>query len=191
MAFPSHTWETSICGLRVCPNSCSNKTCFACAAFLQQPLRPRLQETEWGVPPSLWRLPVTQWQLINPSISKPERLSCEENRRQRLAMCFGLGILWVPVFWILGVTKTQSLAFRDSQGYYSSPEPEEQPSHRRMDSKVIPCISLTFIQTVCDTRSFKHDKVIRSHRQGLYLCKNVLVIFFVQEQTICVFQVTP
>lgn len=147
MAFPSHTWETSICGLRVCPNSCSNKTCFACAAFLQQPLRPRLQETEWGVPPSLWRLPVTQWQLINPSISKPERLSCEENRRQRLAMCFGLGILWVPVFWILGVTKTQSLAFRDSQGYYSSPEPEEQPSHRRMDSKVIPCISLTSIQT--------------------------------------------
>lgn len=90
MAFPSHTWETSICGLRVCPNSCSNKNYFACAALLQQPLGSRLQEAEWGFPRSLWRISVTQWQLITPSISKPERLSCEQNRRQRLVMCFGL-----------------------------------------------------------------------------------------------------
>lgn len=44
---------------------------------------------------------------------------------------------------------------------------------------------------LCDTRTFKCDKVILSHNQGLYLYKNILAILSVQQQTIHVFQVTP
>ncbi|XP_060708936.1 DET1 homolog [Hemiscyllium ocellatum] len=45
--------------------------------------------------------------------------------------------------------------------------------------------------SLCDTRTFKCDKVILSHNQGLYLYKNILAILSVQHQTIHVFQVTP
>ncbi|XP_060116153.1 DET1 homolog isoform X2 [Heteronotia binoei] len=41
---------------------------------------------------------------------------------------------------------------------------------------------------LCDTRTFKCDKVILSHNQGLYLYKNILAILSVQQQTIHVFQ---
>ncbi|XP_077935020.1 DET1 homolog isoform X4 [Halichoerus grypus] len=44
---------------------------------------------------------------------------------------------------------------------------------------------------LCDTRTFKCDKVVLSHNQGLYLYKNILAILSVQQQTIHVFQVTP
>nr|XP_014340363.1 PREDICTED: DET1 homolog [Latimeria chalumnae] len=44
---------------------------------------------------------------------------------------------------------------------------------------------------LCDTRTFKCDKIILSHNQGLYLYKNILAILSVQQQTIHVFQVTP
>ncbi|CAJ0940801.1 unnamed protein product [Ranitomeya imitator] len=43
---------------------------------------------------------------------------------------------------------------------------------------------------LCDTRTFKCDKIILSHNQGLYLYKNILAILSVQQQTIHVFQVT-
>ncbi|XP_069768022.1 DET1 homolog isoform X2 [Narcine bancroftii] len=45
--------------------------------------------------------------------------------------------------------------------------------------------------SLSDTRSFKCDKIILSHNQGLYLYKNILAILSVQHQTIHVFQVTP
>ncbi|CAG5958438.1 unnamed protein product [Menidia menidia] len=44
---------------------------------------------------------------------------------------------------------------------------------------------------LCDTRSFKCDKIILSHNQGLYLYRNILAVLSVQQQTIHVFQVTP
>ncbi|XP_061629916.1 DET1 homolog isoform X3 [Phyllopteryx taeniolatus] len=44
---------------------------------------------------------------------------------------------------------------------------------------------------LCDTRSFKFDKIILSHNQGLYLYRNILAVLSVQQQTIHVFQVTP
>ncbi|XP_028922637.1 DET1 homolog isoform X2 [Ornithorhynchus anatinus] len=44
---------------------------------------------------------------------------------------------------------------------------------------------------LCDTRTFKCDKVILSHNQGLYLYGNILAVLSVQQQTIHVFQVTP
>ncbi|MBZ3881684.1 DET1-like protein [Sciurus carolinensis] len=44
---------------------------------------------------------------------------------------------------------------------------------------------------LCDTRTFKCDKVVLSHNQGLYLYKTILVILSVQQQTIHVSQVTP
>lgn len=40
-----------------------------------------------------------------------------------------------------------------------------------------------------DTRSFKCDKIILSHNQGLYLYRNILAVLSVQQQTIHVFQV--
>lgn len=157
MAFPSHTWETSICGLRVCPNSCSNKNYFACAALLQQPLGPRLQEAEWGFPRSLWRISVTQWQLITPSISKPERLSCEQNRRQRLVMCFGfLGSNWdtTSCFQGLSMLPLKSWTWGTAQLLKNGQQ----------------AYSLLIIDLhtdrLCDTRNFKRDKVILSLRQG-------------------------
>eukprot|EP00066_Takifugu_rubripes_P010189 XP_003977798.1 PREDICTED: DET1 homolog [Takifugu rubripes] len=42
-----------------------------------------------------------------------------------------------------------------------------------------------------DTRSFKCDKIILSHNQGLYLYRNILAVLSVQQQTIHVFQITP
>lgn len=42
---------------------------------------------------------------------------------------------------------------------------------------------------LCDTRSFKCDKIILSHNQGLYLYRNILAVLSVQQQTIHVFQV--
>lgn len=44
---------------------------------------------------------------------------------------------------------------------------------------------------LCDTRSFKCDKIILSHNQGLYLYRNILAVLSVQQQTIHVFQVSP
>ncbi|XP_041966715.1 DET1 homolog isoform X2 [Alosa alosa] len=43
---------------------------------------------------------------------------------------------------------------------------------------------------LCDTRTFKCDKIILSHNQGLYLYRNILAVLSVQQQTIHVFQVT-
>lgn len=43
---------------------------------------------------------------------------------------------------------------------------------------------------LCDTRSFKCDKIILSHNQGLYLYRNILAVLSVQQQTIHVFQVS-
>ena len=42
---------------------------------------------------------------------------------------------------------------------------------------------------LCDTRTFKCDKIILSHNQGLYLYRNILAVLSVQQQTIHVFQV--
>ncbi|XP_038073823.1 DET1 homolog [Patiria miniata] len=44
---------------------------------------------------------------------------------------------------------------------------------------------------LCDSRTFKCDKVFLSHNQGLYLYKNILAVLSVQQQTIHIFQVTP
>ena len=44
---------------------------------------------------------------------------------------------------------------------------------------------------LCDTRTFKCDKIFLSHNQGLYLYKNILAVLSVQQQTIHIFQVTP
>ncbi|XP_795871.1 DET1 homolog [Strongylocentrotus purpuratus] len=43
---------------------------------------------------------------------------------------------------------------------------------------------------LCDTRTFKCDKIFLSHNQGLYLYKNILAVLSVQQQTIHIFQVT-
>jgi len=42
-----------------------------------------------------------------------------------------------------------------------------------------------------DTRTFKCDKIILSHNQGLYLYKDLLAVLSVQQQMIHIFQVTP
>ncbi|XP_074650647.1 DET1 homolog isoform X2 [Tubulanus polymorphus] len=43
---------------------------------------------------------------------------------------------------------------------------------------------------LCDTRSFKCDKIFLSHNQGLYLYKDTFAVLSVQQQTIHIFQVT-
>lgn len=47
-----------------------------------------------------------------------------------------------------------------------------------------------FTGRLVDTRSFKCDKIILSHNQGLYLYRNILAVLSVQQQTIHVFQVS-
>lgn len=42
---------------------------------------------------------------------------------------------------------------------------------------------------LCDTRTFKVDKILLSHNQGLYLYRDTLAVLSVQHQTIHVFQV--
>lgn len=42
---------------------------------------------------------------------------------------------------------------------------------------------------LCDTRTFKVDKIYLSHNQGLYLYKDTLAVLSVQHQTIHIFQV--
>lgn len=44
---------------------------------------------------------------------------------------------------------------------------------------------------LCDSRTFKIDKIYLSHNQGLYLYKDTLAVLSVQHQTIHIFQVTP
>ena len=44
---------------------------------------------------------------------------------------------------------------------------------------------------LCDSRSFKYDKIFLSHNQGLYLYKNTLAVLSVLQQTIHIFHVTP
>ena len=39
-----------------------------------------------------------------------------------------------------------------------------------------------------DNRTFKHDKIILSHNQGLYLYKQTLAVLSVQHQTIYIYQ---
>lgn len=43
---------------------------------------------------------------------------------------------------------------------------------------------------LCDSRSFKHDKIFLSHNQGLYLYRQTLTVLSVKHQTIHVFQIT-
>ncbi|XP_033120699.1 DET1 homolog [Anneissia japonica] len=43
---------------------------------------------------------------------------------------------------------------------------------------------------LCDTRTFKCDKIFLSHNQGIYLFKNILAVLSVQQQTIHIFHVT-
>uniref|UniRef100_A0A8C2YSQ3 Uncharacterized protein n=1 Tax=Chinchilla lanigera TaxID=34839 RepID=A0A8C2YSQ3_CHILA len=51
-------------------------------------------------------------------------------------------------------------------------------------------LHITDLHTVClcDACTFKYDKVVLSHNQGLYLYKTILAILSVQQQTIHVFQ---
>lgn len=44
---------------------------------------------------------------------------------------------------------------------------------------------------LCDSRTFKCDKIFLSHNQGLYLYRDTLAVLSVQQQTIHIFQVTP
>lgn len=42
---------------------------------------------------------------------------------------------------------------------------------------------------LCDSRTFRHDKIYLSHNQGLYLYRHTLAVLSVQHQTIYIFQV--
>ena len=44
---------------------------------------------------------------------------------------------------------------------------------------------------LCDSRSFKYDKIFLSHNQGLYLYKDTLAVLSVLQQTIHIFHITP
>ncbi|KAK3859733.1 hypothetical protein Pcinc_034172 [Petrolisthes cinctipes] len=43
---------------------------------------------------------------------------------------------------------------------------------------------------LCDSRTFRHDKIYLSHNQGLYLYRHTLAVLSVQHQTIYIFQIT-
>ncbi|XP_060595319.1 DET1 homolog [Ruditapes philippinarum] len=55
------------------------------------------------------------------------------------------------------------------------------------------CLHIVELETghLCDSRSFKYDKIFLSHNQGLYLYKNTLAVLSVLQQTIHIFHVTP
>jgi len=54
------------------------------------------------------------------------------------------------------------------------------------------CLHIVELKTghLCDSRSFKYDKIFLSHNQGLYLYKNTLAVLSVLQQTIHIFHVT-
>lgn len=55
------------------------------------------------------------------------------------------------------------------------------------------CLHIVELESghLCDSRSFKYDKIFLSHNQGLYLYKNTLAVLSVLQQTIHIFHVTP